>query len=173
MGKASMEPKVLEELDQYCGTFIEPNLNQPINMRHGLSQATCNIVSQMMYGKRFDYNDDKFNKMMEAIFETEKLSLKVAMASCLPTAFANWLMKSTVERSEYISDNILLPILQSYVDEHKEVLDRDNPQDITDRFLIHSEQMQEDKDACYSGVCYSFSSSIFMSIKFSAHSQTA
>ena len=151
MGKASMEPQVLEEIEQYLGAFVEPNLNQPINMRQGLSQATCNIVSQLMYSKRFDYNDEGFKAMMSAIFEVGDISVKIAIASSLPIPFLRYLLKSLHDRSEHLSKKVIIPTLQSYIDEHKIDIDRENPRDLTDRFIIHSEEVKDEQEHCYSG----------------------
>lgn len=65
MGKSSMEPKITEEIEEYIAHFITPNLGKPFHMNVGLSQATANIVSQLLYGGRTDYDDKKFITLIE------------------------------------------------------------------------------------------------------------
>lgn len=94
MGKATMETRVLEEIEHYISHFLKPKLGKPFSVTHNIAQATCNITSQMLFGKRFDYNDEKFNKMIEAINEILSLLIKVALMENLPVI--NRLSKSTI-----------------------------------------------------------------------------
>ena len=73
MGRAVMEPKILQEIHQYLSHFIEPNEGKPIDISHSLSQGTCNVMSQLLYGRRFDYDDEKFNTMIASLDEQFEL----------------------------------------------------------------------------------------------------
>ncbi|XP_067947649.1 uncharacterized protein [Watersipora subatra] len=148
MGKTTLEPQILQEIGHYCSTFIEPNLSSPIELKHSLAQATCNVISQMMYAKRFDYDDEKFNRLIAAVDESLALGVKIAITANINIPGIEWLLGSTMERDKYLNEEILMPSLQSYIDEHKADLDRENPRDLTDRFLIHAER--SDGDSCYS-----------------------
>ena len=73
MGRAVMEPKILQEIHQYLSHFIEPNEGKPIDISHSLSQGTCNVMSQLLYGRRFEYDDEKFNTMIASLDEQLEL----------------------------------------------------------------------------------------------------
>lgn len=57
-----MEPKVLEEVEQYCDYFINPYLGEPIAMT-SLGMATNNVISTMIFGGRSDYADKRFQNL--------------------------------------------------------------------------------------------------------------
>ena len=68
MGKASMEPKILLEISQYIKTFIEPNEGQATKCDFvRLAMATCNLVSQLLFGMRREYDDREFISLMSAM----------------------------------------------------------------------------------------------------------
>ena len=73
MGRAVMEPKILQEKHQYLSHFIEHNEGKPIDISHSLSQGTCNVMSQLLYGRRFEYDDEKFNTMIASLDEQLEL----------------------------------------------------------------------------------------------------
>ena len=148
MGKTAMEPKIHEEFQHYIDYFIKPNLGKAFSMSVNINQATCNIISQLLYSRRFDYDDPHYNEMISALEEIVALNTKVAMTENLP--FANYFLKSILKREDYLSNSIVTPNLQSYIDEHRSSIDRDHPRDVTDRYIIHSESSGGDK-SCFSG----------------------
>ena len=150
MGKASMEPQILEEIDEFLNHYVEPHVGAPITLSHSLSKATSNIITQMMFARRFRYEDEKFNKMVSAVQSVVRLALKAGMVSCLP--FGKYFSRSIVEKEIYVRKEVLWPIIQSYIDEHEETIDRDEPRDVIDRFLIHSTDSQKDAGGCYEGM---------------------
>lgn len=148
MGKAAIEPKILEEAHYYICHFLEPNLGKPIDISLSIPQATSNIISQMLFSKRFDYEDKNFSEMIDAFEDLLTLNTKVAMLEYLP--FGSYLIKSTLAREKHIAHTMVKPTLRSYIDEHKKSLDKENPRDVTDRYLIHS-QMSGEHSTCFSG----------------------
>lgn len=151
MGKSDMEPRILEEVELLFTAFIEPNLNQSLNITAGLLHATSNIISQLLFSQRHDYDDKKFQSLISAIAEAFDINIKMALSSSISFPFVQKIMKSTIERSDYLSYNIIIPTLQSYFDERKPLVDRKCPQNLTDRFIIHSETTQEENQQCYAG----------------------
>lgn len=75
MGKASLEPHILQEIEYYINHFINPNHGTAVEMSHSLPQATCNVISQLMYARRFDYDDEVFNRMIDAVAEDLELGI--------------------------------------------------------------------------------------------------
>ncbi|KAF6040855.1 hypothetical protein EB796_000838 [Bugula neritina] len=148
MGKSTLEPQLIEEIELFIAHFIEPNLNNPIEMTLGLSQATNNMISQMMFHRRFDYDDEAFKTRIESINESFSIGLKISMIGNLP--FGKYFIKSAIERDDYIMHTILLPALQHLIDEHKDDLDEHNPRDIMDKYLIQSQKEQNEGKANHS-----------------------
>lgn len=73
MGKTAMEPQVIEEIEKYISHFVEPNHGKSVDISHSIAQASCNIISQLLYSRRFDYDDEEFNMMISMINEQLEL----------------------------------------------------------------------------------------------------
>ena len=58
------------------------------------------------------------------------------------------------EKSMYLINEMMISTIQKYIVEHRKSLDKDNPNNMLDRFLTHFEK-EENKDEetnnCYSG----------------------
>lgn len=134
MGKSIMELQILEEIDQYTSTFIQPNLSKPINMHLTLPQATCNIISQLVFGRRFEYNDEEFNRMMRALNESMGLISQATTLRNIP--FISFLMKSVIMREQHLKRDVMIPTIRKYIEEHKKSLDPAAPRDLIDKLLI-------------------------------------
>lgn len=151
MGKASMEPQILEEVEHYIADFLEPNRGKPLDISLNISQATCNVMSQMVYGKRFEYKDVTTSGAISAINELIALSVKVAAIEHWP--LASIFLKSSVEKERHLWQSVVKPTMDQYVNEHLANLDMENHKDLLDRFLIHSKNAQGEKTACFSSMC--------------------
>lgn len=149
MGKAYIEPRILDEVHRYISRFLEPNFEQPIDVSHSISLATCNIVSQMLYCRRFDYDDEKYNKVTTAIDKMIAVTSKVALLRNLP--FGGLIVKLILSKASKLGQEVVIPQLQTLIDEHKESLDKENPRDVTDRFIIHSQTAEGERTFCFSG----------------------
>ena len=148
MGKSFMEPKITEEVEQYINHFLKPNIGKPFNMSVNLSQATCNVVSQLLYSHRFDYDDYHFNEMIRSMDEIIALNTKIAMVENLP--FAKYFLKSLLDREQHLSHTVIEPALQTYIDVRKENLDKDHPSGVIDRYIVYSET-EGTGESCFSG----------------------
>ncbi|XP_067946219.1 cytochrome P450 2C23-like [Watersipora subatra] len=148
MGQAAMEPQILEEVGEYINHFIQPHINQPVDVALSLAQAACNTISQMLLGKRFDYNDQLHSEMVAALHDASQFTLQTAMIGNLP--FGKHLNKWLSKRENSARKTTLWPTLQMYIDEQKETLDDANPQNIIDRFLTHAISAKEDEKKCFS-----------------------
>ena len=149
MGKTSLEPRIQEEVVHYINHYLKPNLGKPFNMIHNISQATCNIISHLLFYKRFDYTDDTFNRTISAVNEKMSLNVKIAAVSSLP--FGRYILRSTMARETYLTQSVLRPTFQSYINSHKGTIDRDQPRDLIDRYLLHLEGAQGEKSRSFSG----------------------
>ena len=143
-----MEPQILEEVEFYIDRYLKPNIGKPFDTAHNISQATCNVLSQLLYGKRFDYEDKVFRTMISAIEEIVALNVKVAVIENWP--FGSYILKSSVDRDKYLWQSIIKPTMNMYIQEHQANIDREHPKDVTDRYLIHSESAEGEKAVSFS-----------------------
>lgn len=61
MGKAMLEDKLRVELCHFIHC-IKHNLNGPISLKPFIQTAVANVVTSIMFGKRFHYADPKFKQ---------------------------------------------------------------------------------------------------------------
>ncbi|RVE69524.1 hypothetical protein OJAV_G00078870 [Oryzias javanicus] len=69
MGKRIAEEKILEECD-YLIQGLEKHQGNPVDMAKPLNYATSNIISSIVYGSRFDYDDPRFRNLVSRANET-------------------------------------------------------------------------------------------------------
>ncbi|KAK5604446.1 hypothetical protein CRENBAI_016965 [Crenichthys baileyi] len=73
MGKRVAEEKILEE----CGHLIqmfENHKGEPFNTSRPINYATSNIISSIVYGSRFEYDDPRFKNLVSRANESISLS---------------------------------------------------------------------------------------------------
>ena len=149
MGKTVLEPKILNEAEHYIEHFITPSLGQPFSLSHNLNQATANIISQLLFSKRFEYDDEKFNSVISGIDEALKLSTKTAMIGNLP--FGKYFVNNALKREQFLATNVMLPTIQSYITDSKDSIDKKQPRDLIDRFIISSDTANPEEERYFSG----------------------
>ena len=149
MGKTVLEPKILNEAEHYIEHFITPSLGQPFSLSHNLNQATANIISQLLFSKRFEYDDEKFNNLISGIDEALKLSTKTAMIGNLP--FGKYFINNALKREQFLATNVLLPTIQSYITDSKESIDKKEPRDLIDRFIISADTANPEEERYFTG----------------------
>ncbi|XP_071511308.1 cytochrome P450 2J2-like [Diadema antillarum] len=66
MGKKSLEPQINLEA-KYLGDEIEATQGKPIEILQYLNKATSNIICQLVFGKRLDYDDVEYQKVVDSI----------------------------------------------------------------------------------------------------------
>uniref|UniRef100_A0A3B3WTX2 Uncharacterized protein n=1 Tax=Poecilia mexicana TaxID=48701 RepID=A0A3B3WTX2_9TELE len=69
MGKRGVEEKVLEE----CGHLIKVFERKPFNTSHPVNYATSNIISSIVFGSRFEYDDPRFRNLVSRVNENMSL----------------------------------------------------------------------------------------------------
>ncbi|XP_053118960.1 cytochrome P450 2C19-like isoform X4 [Hemicordylus capensis] len=63
MGKKSIEERILEEV-KHLEKELQARNGQPFNPAFFLSSATCNVISHILFGVRFDYQDEELLQML-------------------------------------------------------------------------------------------------------------
>ncbi|KAF7659672.1 hypothetical protein LDENG_00294510 [Lucifuga dentata] len=64
LGKKSLEPAILDEFT-HCAKFIADHKGKPFNPHFIMNNVVSNIICSLVFGHRFDYNDEKFLKLMK------------------------------------------------------------------------------------------------------------
>ncbi|XP_010612747.1 cytochrome P450 2A3 isoform X1 [Fukomys damarensis] len=148
MGKRGIEERIQEEagfvvqaLENTGGTFIDPTLY--------MNQAACNIISSIIFGDRFDYEDKEFLSLMGMIFKTfqfiftskgQLLEMFTSVMRCLPGP----------QQEAFKNLHGLKNFVVKKVEENQHTLDPHAPRNFIDSFLI---RMQEEKNSPNSEFC--------------------
>lgn len=139
MGRQILEPQILDEVKEYCDYFIEPLLGQPMDLS-GLKLATNNIISELVFGGRSRYDDSKFKTMIDYLDELVAASARASLTQNVPLLRSS---RFSGESKMQVADQFLVREMQERLRQSKASLNRENPTNIFDHFLLN----QTDADA--------------------------
>ncbi|XP_044289827.1 cytochrome P450 2J1-like [Varanus komodoensis] len=84
LGKRSLEERIQEE-SRYLTDAIEEQKGQPFDPHFQINNAVSNIICSIIFGDRFEYSDNKFQKLLHLIDNTADLQRSIwIQESCLP-----------------------------------------------------------------------------------------
>ncbi|XP_071981291.1 cytochrome P450 2C18-like isoform X3 [Engystomops pustulosus] len=141
MGKRSVEERIQEEsrclrdeLRKHTGSSFDPT--------YLLTLAVSNVICSIVFGERFEYEDEKFLRLLTMLKETFKIVN--SSAGQLLNAFPGVVRHLPGPHQEALKKIMSLKLfVMEKLKEHQETLDRNCPRDYIDCFLI---KMEEDKE---------------------------
>uniref|UniRef100_A0A5F8H4J2 Cytochrome P450 n=1 Tax=Monodelphis domestica TaxID=13616 RepID=A0A5F8H4J2_MONDO len=140
MGKRSIEERVQEEA-QYLVEELRKTKGQFFDPTFILGCAPCNVICSIVFNNRFNYDDEKFLRLMSLLNENFRLlnTPWIQLYNMYPS-----LIKRLPGNHRTINKNVLevRNFIMDEVKKHQETLDPNNPQDYIDCFLI---KMQQEK----------------------------
>ncbi|XP_036591189.1 cytochrome P450 2C18-like [Trichosurus vulpecula] len=141
MGKRSIEERVQEEA-RYLVEELKKTNGLPFDPTITLGSAPCNVICSVVFQKRFDYTDQKFQYLMELLNENVKIlsSPWIQVYNSFPS-LVHYLPGShhkLIKNFHDLSDFVL-----ERVKEHQETLDINDPRDFIDCFLMKMEQEKQ------------------------------
>ncbi|XP_053117711.1 cytochrome P450 2C19-like isoform X2 [Hemicordylus capensis] len=138
MGKKSIEERVQEEVKHLVMELRAKN-GQPFNPASLFSSATCNVISHILLGERFDYQDHEYLQMLQWIVES--FWLASSAAGQLYNLFPRIMDYLPGPHQTYFKNIFSIQDLIAHkVKDHEGTLDPNNPRDFIDCFLLKMEQ---------------------------------
>ncbi|XP_040298470.1 cytochrome P450 2A5-like [Bufo bufo] len=141
MGKRSIEERIQEEA-RYLAEEIKKNGGTPFDPTYLLTLAVSNVICSIVFGERFDYEDDKFRTLLTLL--KEMVQLMSSAWGILLGIFPKTLHFLPGPHQKIFTN---LQKLKDFVAEslasHKATLDPNCPRDFIDCFLI---KMEEEKN---------------------------
>ncbi|XP_054949502.1 cytochrome P450 2E1 isoform X2 [Pan paniscus] len=153
-GYKAVKEALLDYKDEFSGRGDLPAFHahrdrgQPFDPTFLIGCAPCNVIADILFRKHFDYNDEKFLRLMYLFNEnfhllsTPWLQLYNNFPSVLhylPGSHRK-VIKNVAEIKEYVSER---------VKEHHQSLDPNCPRDLTDCLLVEMEKEKHSAERLY------------------------
>jgi len=140
-GSSQMESRISDEV-LYLLSSIESEKTNPFDPAPILNCAISNVICSIIMSTRFHHNDKRFQRFMFLFNEGFRLFTLTGAMAYLPIMKHLPGVKNTVEQIKSNRDE-MLEFVQFIVEEHKSQLERNNPKDLVDSYLIEIEEARE------------------------------
>ncbi|XP_002129285.2 cytochrome P450 2J4-like [Ciona intestinalis] len=141
------EERINEEIQHFIRDIYSQD-GKPFHSHHMLLSSVTNVICSIVLGKRFEYNDKWFTKIMSCIVESLAHS---GPNFLLPISIYPWLIHFPPFRRINVmfrkSMATLSELIQQDIDEHKSSFDENNLRDLIDAFLF--EMKKEDHHSSF------------------------
>ncbi|TRY67985.1 hypothetical protein DNTS_035548 [Danionella cerebrum] len=146
LGKKSVEERVSEE-----STYLVPEMlkseGKPFDPQHAVQNAVSNIICSIVFGDRFDYDDERFAYLLEIVKEnmTQAGSLVGQVFNLIPIIkhFPGPHQKLYQNAEEFKA------FIRESVKEHRETLDPESLRDYIDAYIMEIEKQKSDEDSTF------------------------
>ncbi|XP_053325042.1 cytochrome P450 2D15-like [Spea bombifrons] len=146
MGKKSLEQKITEEVGFLCSRFQDEQ-GQPFDPCFIINNAVSNVICSIAFGDRFDYNDEKFQRLLYLMSKTlnREFGLVAQVLNEIPfLTNIPWLI-NYVLKYEYD----IMTFLREMVSEHRKTWDPNDIRDFIDVYLLELEKVKEKTDSSF------------------------
>uniref|UniRef100_A0A674IS12 Cytochrome P450 2D15 n=1 Tax=Terrapene triunguis TaxID=2587831 RepID=A0A674IS12_9SAUR len=144
LGKKSLDQRVTEEAGCLCSAFSS-KYGHPFNPRFLINSAVGNVMCSLTFGNRFEYNDEKFQRMLHLIEEAFNIGAgimsQVAHKNLIVSKTESSWLPGWVEGDEELTLRTV-----EIVKEHKETRDPGFTRDFIDAFLEEIEKSTFSED---------------------------
>ncbi|XP_018418124.1 PREDICTED: cytochrome P450 2C3-like [Nanorana parkeri] len=147
MGKKTMESRVLQEAN-YVTQEVAKTEGKPFNPLLILASAVGNVISSVLFGEHFDYNDPKLHDLLSHISRHGRSILSPFNMFC--NVFPFLLKLPVLPKIVFKEQSYLQKFVLKYIEEHKRSLKPEAPRDLIDYFLLKIKEVEheEDPDFC-------------------------
>ncbi|XP_067864092.1 cytochrome P450 2D6-like isoform X2 [Heptranchias perlo] len=141
LGKKSLEMRIVEEAG-FLNEIFEGENGLPFDPHFSLNNATSNIICSIVFGNRFEYQDEKFLELLHTLGES--FVLEGGFWGQLVNSFPFIRHFPGPHRKIFENQETFIRFLQETVTEHKVLWDPNEPRDFIDAFLAEQEKMKDD-----------------------------
>ncbi|CAL4154413.1 unnamed protein product [Meganyctiphanes norvegica] len=144
MGKSYMEDAIMQEAKK-LGADLEKLVGKPAIIPKSVDISVLNIIWRLIANKAYDYNDEKVIELMDILKRMEEdpaLFIKdfFPILKYLPKSLRNFLLnEGVVEKLK----KRCIEFTKETIDEHRMNLDRDDPLDVIDHYLIEMDEQKK------------------------------
>ncbi|XP_077074728.1 cytochrome P450 2B4-like [Siphateles boraxobius] len=146
LGKKSVEERVTEESSYLLSEMLKSE-GKPFDPQHPIQNAVSNIICSIVFGDRFDYDNKRFEYLLEILKENINHSGLIVgqVFNLLP------IIKHFPGPHQKIHQNgeELKAFFRESVKAHRETLDPDSPRDFIDAYLLEIEKQKSNEDSTF------------------------
>ncbi|KAL5011839.1 hypothetical protein ScPMuIL_010390 [Solemya velum] len=146
-GKTSLEAKIEEEISPFLQVLWESK-SQPLDIRRMLQISISNIICNMTFGHRFQYDNEEFLHSLQLIDDNFKVVGSMSALNIFPILrfipFDPFKIEM-VRRNHTKIDEYFVKIIE----EHKQNFDENNIADLTDAYLKRMKKHSDNPDTSY------------------------
>ncbi|XP_044149826.1 cytochrome P450 2C39-like [Bufo gargarizans] len=143
MGKKTMETRVLEE-SKYLIQAVSETGGKPFNLTMFMASAVGNIISSVLFGEHFDYQDEKLHELLSSTSRHMKgfLSPLNTLCNIMPV----FLKFPIIRQKVFKESKYLQRFATKYIKHHKETLNPEAPRDFIDYYLLKIKEVEHEMD---------------------------
>ncbi|XP_062987944.1 cytochrome P450 2J5-like isoform X2 [Elgaria multicarinata webbii] len=147
LGKKGMEHQIQEEAQQLVESFARAK-GQPLDPSLPITNAVSNVICAVTFGHRFSLEDEKFQKMIEAIDVVLKF---IGTISHVLYEMFPWIMNHLPgpHKKTFSAHELVLSHAREEIEKHKEQHSFHEPRDYIDFYLLQMEKSRNDPNSTY------------------------
>ncbi|XP_023486800.1 cytochrome P450 2D14 [Equus caballus] len=148
LGKKSLEQWVTQEASYLCAAF-DDQAGRPFSPNALLNKAVSNVIASLTFGRRFEYNDPRFLKILELMedFLKEAAGFLPEVLDAIPVL----LHIPGLVAKVFPGQRAFMAQLDELVAEHRMTRDRTQPpRDLTDAFLDEVQKAKGNPESSFS-----------------------
>ncbi|NXW65845.1 CP2K6 protein, partial [Eurystomus gularis] len=137
MGKKVIEDRVVEEY-RFLADTIEAQKGKPFEMTLLMNAATANVIVSILLGKRYDYEDPTFKRLVSLVNKNVRLfgSPSVLIYNTFPVL--GFLLKDHKIFIQNVKE--INAFIKTTFIKHLQVLDRNDQRSFIDTFLVRQQE---------------------------------
>eukprot|EP00058_Branchiostoma_floridae_P018391 XP_002603880.1 hypothetical protein BRAFLDRAFT_276924 [Branchiostoma floridae] len=136
-GKRSMEGKILEESVALQAEILKMG-NKPSDISRMVQNAVTNVICSIVFGSRFEYNDDKFTRLMDILDRAFSLNVFGQIAVFFP--FLRRVQEWEKAHKAYLREEM---------DSHKKTFDSNDIRDLIDSYVRETKSRENDEETTF------------------------
>ncbi|KAI4897136.1 hypothetical protein NFI96_022770 [Prochilodus magdalenae] len=146
LGKKSVEERMAEEAHYLVKEMLkhEGKAFYPI---HPIMNAVSNIICSIIFGDRFEYNNERFAKLLEILNENIRLAGSPVGQIFNLVPFIKHLPGP--HQKIWQNTNCAKVFFREAVEEHRETLDPENLRDFIDAYLVEMTMQESQEDSTF------------------------
>uniref|UniRef100_A0A8C2K1U4 Cytochrome P450, family 2, subfamily V, polypeptide 1 n=1 Tax=Cyprinus carpio TaxID=7962 RepID=A0A8C2K1U4_CYPCA len=145
VGKRSLEVIIMEEYKFLHQTIMETN-GLPFDPHYFINNAVSNIICSMVFGRRFEYTDQRFLNMLSLMSKALKLqtSVWIQLYSVFPYVMD---LLPGPHKDLFSCFHQVCAFIKEEVDKHYADWDPSSPRDFIDCYLTEIQKRKDDLEA--------------------------